>query len=44
MVSRIQDSLGIPFHGAKNTVCMQQENSLTGGVGFSSLRYLVIPM
>ena len=44
MVSGIQDSLGTPFHGAKKTVCMQQENSLTGGVGIACLGYLVLPM
>ena len=33
VVSRIQDSLGTPFHEAKKTVCMQQENGLPGGLG-----------
>lgn len=49
VVSRIQDSLGIPFHGAKKTVYMQEENSLPAwsleiSFGIACLGYLVIPM
>ena len=41
VVSRIQDSLGIPFHGTKKTVYMQEENSLPGGLGKLILALLV---